>query len=336
MERYEKQILFEDMGEAGQKMLLNKKVVIIGCGALGTVIANNLARSGVGHIKIIDRDYIELSNLQRQSLFDEDDIKNTLPKVIAAKNKLDKINSSIQIEGMIEDVNSKNILDLCEGFDLILDATDNMQTRYLINDASMKLNIPWIYGGVVASSGMVHTIIPNVTPCLKCLFPTEPPIGSVDTCDTVGVLNPITSVVASIESMEALKILTENQDKILTGLLYIDLWENEFQYMDVDRSESCAVCNHKTFQYLNTKMDEASILCGKNSVQINPIQKSVSMDHIKNRLNNLHVDWKHGKFFLKFTVENVQFTLFNDGRAILKNVDDVIKAKSLYYKYIGN
>lgn len=336
MERYEKQILFEDIGESGQMKLLNKKVVIIGCGALGTVIANNLVRSGIGHIRIVDRDYIELSNLQRQILFDEDDIKNNLPKVIAAKRKLEKINSSITIEAIIEDVNSKNILDICKGFDLILDATDNMRTRYLINDISVKLNIPWVYGGVVASSGMVHSIIPNITPCLKCLFPNEPPIGSVDTCDTVGVLNPITSVVASIESMEALKILTENQDKILKGLLYIDLWENEFQYMDISISVECEVCKNKDFKHLDTKMDEASILCGKNSIQINPLQKSVSMDNIKDRLDNLSIEWKHSKFFLKFTVENVQFTLFNDGRAILKNIDDINKAKTLYYKYIGN
>lgn len=336
MERYEKQILFEDIGQEGQEMLLNKKVVIIGCGALGTVISNNLARSGVGHIKLIDRDYIEISNLQRQTLFDEEDIADNLPKVIAAKRKLEKINSSIIIEAIIEDVNSKNIIDICKDFDLILDATDNMQTRYLINDVSIKLNIPWVYGGVIASSGMIHTIIPNKTPCLKCLFPNEPPIGSTDTCDTVGVLNPITSVVSSIESMEALKLLTDNEDKILKGLLYIDLWDNEFQYMDVSISGECKVCNSHEFNHLDSKIDEASILCGKDSVQINPMQKSISMDSIKNRLDNLNIDWKQSKFFLKFTVEDVQFTLFNDGRAILKYVNDMNRAKTLYYKYIGN
>lgn len=336
MERYEKQILFESIGETGQEKLLNSKVVIIGCGALGTVISNNLARSGVGYIRIIDRDYIEVSNLQRQILFDEYDIKNNIPKAIAAKNKLAKINSSIKIEAIIEDVNSKNIVDFCEGFDLILDATDNMETRYLINDTSVKLDIPWIYGGLIGSSGMVHTILPNKTPCLRCLFPEIPPIGSVETCDTVGVLNPIPTVIASIESMEALKILTDNEEKVIEGLLYIDLWENEFEYMDVSITKDCVVCGRNEFEHLNRDMNETSILCGKDSVQINPIQKSISMDSIKNRLSSLNIDWKQSKFFLKFTVENVQFTLFNDGRAILKNTNNVNKAKTLYYKYIGN
>ena len=215
MNRYEKQILYSEIGAKGQKLLLNSKVIIIGCGALGTVIANNLVRSGVGFIKIVDRDYIELSNLQRQMLFDEDDLENNIPKAIAASQKLKKINSTIQIESIVDDVNSKNIEDLCSGMDVILDATDNLQTRYLINDISIKLNIPWVYGGVIGSTGMVHTIIPHKTPCLRCMFPEIAPAGSVETCDTAGVLNPITSIVASTESMEAIKILLNRKDVVI-------------------------------------------------------------------------------------------------------------------------
>lgn len=336
MERYEKQILFQDIGEDGQEKLLNKKVVIIGCGALGTVIANNLVRSGLGYLRIVDRDYIELSNLQRQVLFDEDDIEANLPKAIAARDKLEKINSTVEIEALVQDVNSKNIIDLCKDFDLILDATDNMETRYLINDVSIKLGVPWVYGGLVASSGMVHTIIPNKTSCLRCLFPDIPPIGSVETCDTVGVLNPISSVIASIESMEALKVLTDNKEKVLKGLLYIDLWENEFEYMDVSINDDCKVCSHNEFEHLNREISESSVLCGKDSIQINPVQKSISMNSIKKKLNNLDIKWKESRFFLKFSVEDVQFTVFNDGRAILKHVNEVDRAKTLYYKYVGN
>lgn len=336
MERYEKQILFEEIGIEGQKKLLKKKVIIIGCGALGTVIANNLVRSGIGYIKIVDRDYIELSNLQRQMLFDEDDINNNLPKAVAAKNKLEKINSSITIESIIDDVNSKNIDDLCQGMDVILDATDNLQTRYLINDISVKLNIPWIYGGAIGSSGMVHTIIPHETPCLRCMFPEIPPAGSIETCDTVGVLNSTTSIVASIQSTEAIKVLLDNKENVIKGLKYIDIWSNDSEIIDLNLDENCIACGKERFDFLDRESDEAVYLCGKNSIQINPIQKNVSMDEVIKKLKSLSIDVKQNTYFIKFLVNEIQFTLFYDGRAILKNTEDINKAKTLYAKYIGN
>lgn len=336
MERYEKQILFHEIGLEGQMKLLNKKVVIIGCGALGTVISNNLVRSGVGFIKLIDRDYIEISNLQRQNLFDEDDIINNLPKAVAAANKLKRINSSIIIESILTDVNSKNIESLCEGMDVIMDATDNLQTRYLINDISIKLNIPWIYGGAIGSTGMIHTIIPHETPCLRCMFPEIPPIGSTDTCDTVGVLNSITSIVASIQSTEAIKLLVDKKDAIIKGLQYIDIWANEFETIDLNINSNCVACGEKRFDFLERATDEAVYLCGKNSIQINPLQKNISVEEIINRLKSLNIEVKRNAYFIKFTVEDVQFTLFYDGRAMLKNTSDINRAMSLYTRYVGN
>lgn len=336
MERYEKQMLFGEIGLEGQKKLLSKKAIIIGCGALGTVIANNLVRSGIGYIKMIDRDYIEISNLQRQILFDEEDIKENLPKVIAAERKLKRINSDIKIEGIISDVNSTNIESLCEGMDVILDATDNLQTRYLINDISIKLNIPWIYGGVIGSSGMVHTIIPHETPCLRCMFPEIPPIGSTETCDTAGVLNSITSIVASMESMEAIKILLEKQSSVIKGLQYMDIWSNDFETIDMNLNKDCKACGNNSFEFLERSTDEAVYLCGKNSIQINPLQKGISAEDIINRLKSLNIDVKQNVYFIKFNIEDVQVTLFYDGRAILKNTDDIKRAMSLYARYIGN
>lgn len=335
MKRYEKQMLFEEVGLEGQHKLLNKKIAIIGCGALGTVISNNLVRAGVGYIKLIDRDYIELSNLQRQILFDEEDIENNLPKVIAATNKLRKINSSITIYPIIEDVNSMNIEDLCEGMDVIVDATDNFQIRYLINDISIKLNIPWVYGGAIGSTGMIHTIIPKETSCLRCMFPQIPAVGSSDTCDTVGVLNPITSIVASLESMEVIKLLLDKKETVIKDLQFIDIWTNTFEKVDININDNCIACGDKNFEFLNRDSDESVYLCGKDSIQINPMQRNVDTNNIINRLRVLDIHVNQTKYFLRFTVEDVIVTLFNDGRAILKNTSDKNRAKSLYAKYIG-
>jgi len=335
MERYEKQIFFNEIGEDGQRRLLVSKVVIIGCGALGTVIANNLVRSGVGYVRIVDRDYIELSNLQRQLLFDEDDIKNNLPKAVAAEYKLKKINSEIQIESVVTDVNPKNIEKLCEGMDIILDATDNFQTRFLINDISVKLNIPWIYGGVIGSSGMTYSIIPNKTPCFRCIFPDIPPAGSVDTCDTAGVLNAITNIIASLQSTEAIKILTGQFDAVIKEMRFIDIWVNTFDNLMIYPKDNCTTCKGNNYEFLNCEAEDAVYLCGKDSIQINPMNSEVSMKSINNRLDAMGITIKSNSFYSKFTIEGIQFTLFYDGRAILKNTSDVNKAKTMYSKYIG-
>jgi len=336
LERYAKQMLYNEIGIEGQKQLLSKKAVIIGCGALGTVIANNLARAGIGYIKIVDRDYIEISNLNRQILYDEVDIRNNLPKAVTAEKKLKRINSTIEIESIIADVNSRNIESICEGMDIILDGTDNLQTRYLINDTAIKLNIPWVYGAVIGSSGMVHSIIPNQTPCLRCMFPNIPTIGSVETCDTAGVLNMITSIVASMEAMEAIKILLKRNDAIIKGLQFIDIWTNDFEYIDMIMDENCTACGKKEFEFLERNSEEAVYLCGKNSIQINPLQRIISAEDIIQRLKSLNIDVTYNAYFIKFSVEDVQITLFYDGRAIIKNTSDIKKATSLYSKYIGN
>lgn len=335
MERYSKQILFSDIGMEGQNRLKNSKVIIIGCGALGTVISNNLARAGVGYIKIVDRDYIELSNLQRQLLFDEEDIEENLPKAIAAKRKLQRINSDIKIDTEVVDVNSRNIEKLCSDMDLILDATDNFSTRYLINDTAIKLNIPWIYGGVIGSMGMLTSIIPGATPCFRCFMPKPPASGSVDTCDTMGVLNGITSIVASYQSTEALKILTGNEKSLIEGLLYIDIWNSDFEYIKPSKKEDCRACGSEDFEFLERAEEDAISLCGKNSVQVNPFSSQISVESIINKLSSMDIEVKKNSFFLKFEIDDVIFTLFYDGRAILKGVTDLNKARTLYAKYIG-
>ncbi|WP_207645763.1 ThiF family adenylyltransferase [Geosporobacter ferrireducens] len=335
MERYVKQMLFAEIGREGQEKLLASRVVIIGCGALGTVIANNLARSGVGYIRIIDRDYIELSNLQRQILFDEEDLQNNLTKAAAAAQKLRKINSSIEIEEIIADVNPRNIEKFCQGMDLIMDATDNFNTRFLINDTSVKLRIPWIYGGAVSSMGMTHTIIPGETPCFRCIMPKVPPAGTADTCDLVGVLNGTVNVVASFQSVEAIKLLIGKKDALIKGSRYIDIWDNHYEILDHSIREDCPACQRKNFTYLQNNTEDAVYLCGQDSIQINPVNSSIDADNIIKRLETMGIRVLKNAFFLRFNIENVQFTLFHDGRAILKNTTDIAQAKSLYAKYIG-
>ncbi|MEW9124350.1 MAG: ThiF family adenylyltransferase [Thermotaleaceae bacterium] len=335
MERYAKQILFQEIGREGQEKLLASKVVIIGCGALGTVIANNLTRSGVGYIKIVDRDYIELSNLQRQILFDEEDIEKNLPKAVAAQEKLKKINSSIVIESVIADVNARNIEGICKGMDLILDATDNFNIRFLINDISVKLNIPWIYGGAISSTGMTHTIIPGETPCFRCMMPDIPPAGAVDTCDLVGVLNSTVNVIASLQSVEAIKLLIGKKTDLIKGVRYIDIWHNDFEVFEKRRRKDCPTCQEYHFEYLENRTEDAVYLCGQDSIQINPINNKISTESILQKLEAAGVKVQKNAFFLRFKVEEVQVTLFYDGRAILKNTSDIAHAKSLYARYIG-
>lgn len=335
MERYTKQILFDRIGEVGQKKLNQSRVVIIGCGALGTVTANNLTRAGVGYIKLLDRDYIELSNLQRQVLFDEEDIREDLPKVAAAIKKLQKINSSITIEGEVIDVNSRNILRLCQEMDLIIDATDNYSIRYLINDASIRLNIPWIYGGVLGSVGMTHTIIPGKTPCLRCIFPNIPTIGVTDTCDTIGVLSTIINIIASIQTTEAIKLLVGAKEDLINKLRYFDVWNGNYEEIDIELNDNCAACKERKLEFLDYKIEEAIYLCGKDSVQVSPRTSEVAINHVISRLKRLGIEIQQNNYFIKFEVDEVTVTLFYDGRAIMKNITDVKKAQSLYARYIG-
>ena len=333
--RYSRQILFSGIGSEGQKRLLSSKVLIIGLGALGTVIANNLARAGVGRLRLVDRDFVEESNLQRQVLYDEEDAAKAIPKAVAAANKLRLINSSIEYEPVVKDVNFTNIEDLMVGVDLVLDGTDNMEIRNLINEACVKLGIPWVYGGCVGSSGMTMTIVPHETACLHCVFPPENGHHG-ETCDTVGVINPAPNVVGSIETTEALKILVGAKGNINQGLTVIDLWENCYSTVTVLKDPECAVCGKGVFRYLNGVGGlRTTVLCGRNAVQVvphSPVQISLSV--LRSKLEPLG-DVHDNGFLLTFQTGPYKLVVFEDGRAIIKGTDDETTARTIYARYVG-
>lgn len=272
LDRYSRQVLFKPIGEQGQRKLLGSSAAIVGMGALGTVIANHLVRSGVGYVRMIDRDLVEISNLQRQSLYDEEDAANHLPKVIAAENKLRKINSSVKVEAIVADLNLDNAEDLLAGFDVIVDGTDNFSTRYLINDISVKLGIPWVYGGAVSSRGMFAVFVPGKTPCYRCLFP-QVQTGLGETCDTIGVLAPITDIIGSFEAVEVLKLLVGAEHT--PNLEQLDIWHQTFLQMDISggRNPECPSCVHHQYEFLDRSSQQQiayAVLCGRDTVQINP------------------------------------------------------------------
>jgi adenylyltransferase/sulfurtransferase len=335
MDRYSRQILLERIGEAGQEKLAKSSVLLVGCGALGTVIANNLIRAGIGYMKVVDRDYVELDNLQRQMLFDEEDVEKGMPKAVAAVDKLHKINSSVKIEAEVKDVNQKNIEELIKDVDIVLDATDNFEIRLLINDACFKHNIPWIYGAAISSYGMTMNIIPKMTACFRCIISSLPAPGSVDTCDTVGVLNAITSLIASLESNEAIKILLGDRD-LNRELLVIDLRDNSFDKIPVKKRGDCPLCRDGKFEYLDKKGPSKAIkLCGREMIQITPQREmEIPLEHLKGKLERVG-DASYLGFLLKFRVDKYELIIFPDGRAFVKGVSDTETARSLYAKYIG-
>ena len=334
--RYSRQILFGPIGEAGQAKLRSARVTLIGCGALGTGIANNLARAGVGNLKICDRDFVELSNLQRQNLFDEDDVRNNMPKAAAAVAKINKINSDVNAEAVVADVNFTNIEKLIGGADLVMDGTDNFETRFVLNDATQKHKIPWIYGGCVGSYGMVMTIVPGETPCLRCAFGEAMPPGTAPTCDTAGVLNTVANIVSSFQSNEAIKFLTGNRAAVATGLLNLDVWTNEMRRFKVTPDPACPCCAKKNYEFLEAKGGAMiTSLCGRNAIQIVvPGGAKLAFTDLAEKLKPLG-QVTFNRFLFKFAVDACELTLFTDGRAIIKGTTDVNRAKSLYSKYIG-
>jgi adenylyltransferase/sulfurtransferase len=338
-ERYSRQIRFPELGEPGQRALLKSRVTLCGCGALGTVLANHLARAGVGKIRIVDRDFIELHNLQRQVLFDEADVALNLPKAEAAARKIRAINSTIDVEAVVTDLDHTNILDLVGDADLILDGTDNFETRYLINDAAVKLGKPWIYGGVIGSEGQTMTIIPEKTPCLRCLIETAPPPGMTPTCETAGVLGPAVAVIASFEAIEAIKILTGRLGAINVHLIMVDLWDWTFRQLKVAGllgRVDCPCCAQRRFEWLDGTMgSHTTSLCGRNAVQV-AVRRSEPMDfaELARRLASLG-EVRHNAFMLKFATEGYEFTVFPDGRAIIKGTHDIAKARTLYAQFVG-
>ncbi len=339
MNRYSRQVLFNGIGPSGQERLRSASIVIVGLGALGTVSANNMARAGVGQIKLIDRDFVEFSNLQRQSLYDEMDAANTLPKAVAAAEKLAKINGETQYTPVIEDLNPVNVLAHLKGADLVIDGTDNFETRFVINDACWKLTIPWIYGGSVGSTGMVATFIPGATGCLRCLFDSPPAPGLSPTCDTAGIINPASGMVACIQSAEALKLLVGAQDKVNHGLISFDLWENSFENFDLagSRLSSCPCCGSGTYEFLHRDGGvQAAYLCGRDAVQVIPAQRCVELDlhSIARRLQTLG-QVQVNTFLLRFNVDAYELVLFKEGRAIIKGTNNEGVAKGLYARYFG-
>ncbi len=340
LDRYSRQMRYPNLGEAGQKKLMQSRVTICGCGALGTVLANHLARAGVGHLRIVDRDFIETHNLQRQILFDEQDVADNLPKAEAAARKLRVINSQIEIEPVVTDIDHTNILELVSDADLILDGTDNFETRYLINDASVKLNKPWIFGGVIGSEGQTMTIRPGKTPCLRCVIESSPPPGMAPTCETAGVLGPAVAVVASFEAVEAIKILTGAESALNQELIMFDVWDWSFRRLKIASllgKVDCPTCQRKDFEWLNGALgSHTTSLCGRNAVQVATRRSEpLNFGELAGRLNGLS-EVRHNAYMLRFAADGFEFTVFPDGRAIIKGTNDIPKAKTLYAQYVGS
>jgi len=342
--RYSRQTMFHAIGEEGQKKLINGNVVIIGCGALGTNIATYLVRAGVGKIRIVDRDFIEYHNLQRQVLFNEDDIVNQLPKAIAAERHLKKVNSSVAIEGIVADANYTNIEGFCSGADLILDGLDNLETRFLINDVAMKHKIPWVYGGAIASSGMTMTIIPGETPCLRCIHPVLPDPGIAPTCETAGIVGTVPAVVGAIQATEAMKILigADTNKELIT----LDIWRGAFHQLKIMPRQDCPAC-HGKYEFLDEKFHlKTTSFCGQSrAIQvINTEVTEIDLDELAVRLKNLG-DVRSNEFMLRFSVNDVddvedvdnnEIIVFPDGRAIIRNTTDESVASKLYDIYVRN
>jgi molybdopterin-synthase adenylyltransferase len=320
------------MGEAGQQRLLDARVAVVGCGALGSFQAGALARAGIGFLRIIDRDYIELSNLQRQWLFDQCDVEQGLPKAIAATRKIAAINSEIEAEPSVADLTPENIDDLLGDVGLILDGTDNFETRYLINDYAVSHGLPWIYGAAVGSYGITMPVLPGTTACLRCVYP-DPPAGAQPTCETAGVLGSITALIASLQVSEALKILcgAEASRKITT----VDVWSGEIrQLAQPSPDERCPACGLREFPYLNGERRSPVSLCGRNAVQIHERSRPLDLEDLAARLAPLGVV-RANEFALRFETPPYLLTVFPDGRAIVKGTTDVGVARSLYARYVG-
>ncbi len=338
-ERYSRQILFDGIGEAGQARLAESRAVIIGCGALGAVQAETLARAGVGYLVLVDRDFVEESNLQRQIMFEESDARDRLPKAVAAERRIARVNSAIQVEPVVTDVNFKNIEELIAGADVVLDGTDNFETRFLINDACVKTKTPWVYGAAVGSYGLTMTVVPRETPCLRCVLEQMPEPGTGETCDTAGVLMPIISIIASIQASEAIKILTGQKDKLHRSLVRVDVWDfqiNKINLANFAGQSECPVCSQNEFEFLRGAGRQVAVsLCGRNAVQIAQSGSSkIDFKSLAARLKPLG-EVAFNDFLLRFRVEEYDIIVFRDARSIIKGTNDINIARGVYARYIG-
>jgi len=337
--RYDRQARFAPLGEEGQRRLAAGRALVCGCGALGSVVAETLVRAGVGFVRIVDRDFLELNNLQRQVLYDEQDVADGLPKAIAATNKLRRINSEVQIASVVADVTYRNIAELASDMDVIVDGTDNFAVRFLLNDFAVKHGIPWVYGGCIGAEGQTMTILPGETACLACLMTEAPPPGTTPTCDTAGIIGPAVGVVASLESAEALKILSGRRQAVSRQLRIVDLWDNQMRQVDLSRlrdSSDCRVCVRGEYEWLSGKRGDATaVLCGRNSVQISPPPgATVSLEDLAARLAGVgHV--QQNPFLLRLSIDAYMLTVFPDGRTIVGGTNDVATARTVHARYVG-
>lgn len=337
-ERYSRQILFDGIGKEGQQRLLESRALIVGCGALGSAHAESLARAGVGKLRIADRDFVESSNLQRQTMFTERDATERIPKAIAAASHIHELNGDIEVEPEVLDVNHSNIERLLSDCDVVLDGTDNFATRYLINDACVKHQVNWIYGAAVGSYGVTMSIRPHQTPCLRCVFEEAPPAASAPTCDTAGVIMPIISVVAAVQVAEALKLLTGNNESLHRSLMQFDVWRNEWRKINPGPpAPDCPTCGLANFATLEAESgDFAAVLCGRNAVQISPAQATqLNLPALAKRLQATG-DVKFNEYLLRFQTGDFELTIFQDARSIIRGTSEIKTARSLYAKYIGN
>lgn len=334
MDRYSRQVLFPPIGAQGQKALGEAFAVIVGCGALGSISASSLVRAGVGRVRIIDRDFIEPHNLQRQVLFEEEDISRGLPKAVAAARHLRKANSSIEVEGIVADVNCSNVERLLRGAGVVLDGLDNLETRLIVNDAALHLGIPWVYGGAVASRGMTMNIVPGRTACLRCVMSGTSGGGTAITCDTGGVIGPAPWVVGSLQAAEAIKIIVGAPD-INRRLLLLDVWKGSFRHVEVQRRQDCPACQGR-YDFLDGRPGRrTATLCGQNAVQVlNPGPDFIPLSDLAARLGGV-AEVACTEFMLRFAVDGREIVVFPDGRAIVNGTTDETTARALYDKYIG-
>ncbi len=337
--RYDRQARFAPLGEKGQRRLAEGKALVCGCGALGSVVAETLVRAGVGFVRIVDRDFLELNNLQRQVMYDEQDVADGLPKAIAAANKLRRINSDVKVEPVVADVTYRNIADLASDVDVVVDGTDNFAVRFLINDFAVKQVKPWVYGGCIGAEGQTMTILPGDSACLACLMSDAPPPGTTPTCDTAGIVAPIVGVIASIEAAEALKILSGHREAVSRRLTIVDVWDNQTRSVDLSRlreSGDCRVCKHGEFVWLSGERgDTSAVLCGRNAVQLSPPSSgSVSLEDLAARLAGIG-RVERNAFLLRLAVDGYVLTVFPDGRTIVGGTNDIPTARTVHARYIG-
>ena len=336
-ERYSRQILFREIGREGQEKLLRSRVLIVGCGALGASHAEMLSRAGVGKLRIVDRDFVEFTNLQRQTLFKEEDAENRIPKAAAAKKRIAEINSEVEVEEIVADVNNSNVESLIDGCDLVIDGTDNFQVRYLVNDACVKQKRTWIYGAAVSSYGTTMTVVPGETSCLRCIFEDMPDAGSSPTCDTAGVIMPIIASISAVQVTEAIKILVGDTASLHRSLMQFDLWANDWHRIKLgEPNPGCICCQKHNFEFLDAEAQEFSaVLCGRNAVQIAPPRPvQLNLAEFAARLNST-MPVKQNEYLVRFEIDGREVTVFKDARAIITGIDDVSAARSIYARFIG-